>query len=51
MARKIAATVSALGLDRFEMKYSSGPVPHGQLMRSVELYGTRVIPLVRDMLS
>lgn len=51
VARKIAATVSALGLDRFEMKYSSGPVPHGQLMRSVELYGTRVIPLVRDMLS
>lgn len=51
VARKIAATVKALDLDRFEMKYSSGPVPHALLMRSVELYGTRVVPLVRDMLS
>ncbi|MCV2864063.1 LLM class flavin-dependent oxidoreductase [Defluviimonas sp. WL0075] len=51
VARKIAATVKALDLNRFEMKYSSGPVPHALLMRSVELYGTRVVPLVRDMLS
>lgn len=51
VARKIVATVRALGLDRFEMKYSSGPIPHDLLMKSVELYGTRVIPLVRDMLG
>ncbi len=51
VARKIASTVRALGLSRFEMKYSSGPMPHDRLMRSVELYGTRVIPLVRDMLA
>lgn len=51
VARKIAATVKALGLARFEMKYSSGPMPHDRLMRSVELYGSRVIPLVRDMLA
>ena len=51
VARKIATTVKALGLSRFEMKYSSGPMPHDKLMRSVELYGTRVIPLVRDMLA
>jgi probable LLM family oxidoreductase len=51
VARKIAGTVRALGLSRFEMKYSSGPMPHGTLMRSIELYGSRVIPLVRDMLA
>ncbi len=51
VARKIAGTVKALGLSRFELKYSSGPMPHDRLMRSVELYGTRVIPLVRDMLA
>lgn len=51
VAHKIAATVKALGLARFEMKYASGPMPHEMLMRSVELYGSRVIPLVRDMLA
>lgn len=51
VAKKIAATVTALGIDRFDLKYSGGPIPHAQLMRCVELYGTRVIPLVRDMLA
>lgn len=51
VARKIAATVKTLGLSRFEMKYSSGPLPHEKLMRSIELYGTRVMPLVRDILA
>ena len=51
VARKIAQTVKALGVSRFDMKYSSGPLPHEKLMRSVELYGTKVIPMVRDMLA
>ncbi|MCB2115287.1 MAG: LLM class flavin-dependent oxidoreductase [Rhodobacteraceae bacterium] len=51
VARKIAGTVKALGIQRFEMKYSSGPMPHDRLMRSVELYGTKVIPMVRDLLA
>lgn len=51
VARKIAATVQALGLSRFEMKYSQGTLPHDRLMRSIELYGTRVIPMVREMLA
>lgn len=50
VARKIAATVKALGLSRFQLKYSAGPLPHAKLMRSIELYATRVVPLVRDML-
>jgi len=51
VARKIMATVQALGLSRFQLKYSAGPLPHGNLMRSIELYATKVIPLVRDMLA
>ena len=51
VARKIAATVRQLGLARFEMKYSSGTLAHEKLMRSIELYGSRVAPLVRDMLA
>jgi len=51
VARKIAATVKALGVDRFDLKYSAGPLPHAKLMHCIELYGRKVIPLVRDMLS
>lgn len=51
VARRIAETVRTLGLQRFEMKYSSGAMPHSQLMRSLELYGTQVIPLVRELLA
>jgi probable LLM family oxidoreductase len=51
VARKIAATVKALGISRFQLKYSAGPLPHERLMRSIELYATRVAPMVRDMLA
>jgi alkanesulfonate monooxygenase SsuD/methylene tetrahydromethanopterin reductase-like flavin-dependent oxidoreductase (luciferase family) len=51
VARKIAATATALGVSRFDMKYSAGRLSHEKLMRSIELYGSRVIPLVREMLG
>ncbi|SHI73608.1 probable oxidoreductase, LLM family [Roseomonas rosea] len=51
VARKIAGTVKALGLSRFEMKYSAGSLPHEKMMRSIELYGSKVMPLVRDLLG
>jgi probable LLM family oxidoreductase len=51
VARKIAASVQTLGIARFQLKYSAGPLPHEKLMRSIELYGRRVVPLVRDMLA
>ena len=50
VARRIAATVEALGVARFQLKYSAGPLPHEKLMKSIELYGTKVVPLVREML-
>ena len=51
VARKIAATLKTLGATRFDLKYAVGTLAHDKLMRSVELYGTRVAPLVRDMLA
>ena len=51
VARKIAATVRDLGLARFDMKYATGPIPHGQLITCLELYGAKVMPMVRDMLA
>jgi probable LLM family oxidoreductase len=51
VARKIAATVKALGIARFDLKYSAGALAHEKLMRSIELYGSKVIPLVRDMVG
>jgi probable LLM family oxidoreductase len=51
VAGKIAATAKALGISRFDMKYSAGSLGHEKLMRSVELYGSKVIALVRDRLA
>ncbi|MBS43232.1 MAG: LLM class flavin-dependent oxidoreductase [Nocardioides sp.] len=51
VARKIATTVRTLGLSRFDLKYSNGPQPHAELMRCIELYGTRVAPRVRELLA
>jgi alkanesulfonate monooxygenase SsuD/methylene tetrahydromethanopterin reductase-like flavin-dependent oxidoreductase (luciferase family) len=51
VARKIARTVSTLGIQRFEFKYSAGTLPHERMMRSIELYGTKVIPMVKELLA
>ncbi|SBS75032.1 LLM class flavin-dependent oxidoreductase [uncultured Microbacterium sp.] len=51
VARKIADTVRTLGADRFDMKFSTGTLGHERMMRSIELYGTQVAPLVQDMLA
>lgn len=51
VAQKIAETVRTLGLDRFDLKYASGPTPHEDLLNSVDLYGRKVLPRVRDLLA
>jgi probable LLM family oxidoreductase len=51
VARKIAATVSALGASRFDLKYSAGTLGHEIMLRSIELYGREVIPRVRQELG
>jgi hypothetical protein len=51
VARKIVATVKVLGVSRFDMKYSAGTLSHDKIMRCIDLYGTKVIPLAREMLA
>jgi len=47
VAAKIVRTVKALGVSRFNLKYSNGTLPHESLLTSVELFGTEVAPRVR----
>jgi probable LLM family oxidoreductase len=51
VARKIARTVRTLGVGRFDLVYTSGSQPMSARLRAVELYGTKVIPMVRDILA
>jgi len=51
VAAKIVRTVQGLGLSRFDLKYSNGTLPHSSLMQSIELFGTKVAPLVRQALA
>jgi len=51
VARRIAATAKMLGASRFDLKYSAGMLPHAKLMQCITLYGSKVIPLVREMLA
>ena len=48
VANKIIATVKALGLSRFDVKYSHGTLPHDVMTTSLELMGTVVAPRVRE---
>jgi probable LLM family oxidoreductase len=50
VAQKIANTVRTLGVNRFDLKYSNGTMPHEKLMDAIRLYGTEVIPRVRELL-
>jgi len=51
VARKIARTVSVLDVQRFDLKYSAGTLPHEALLTTIRLYGTEVIPRVRELLE
>jgi probable LLM family oxidoreductase len=51
VATRIADAVRTLGVGRFDMIYSTGTVPASARMRAVELYGSRVIPRVRELLA
>jgi len=51
VAQRIARTVRGLGIQRFDLKYTSGTIPHEHLMTAIELYGRVVIPRVRELLA
>lgn len=51
VAQKIADTVKTLQLQRFDLKYATGPMPHAMLLRGIELYAKEVVPRVRKLLG
>ena len=51
VAAKLVTTFTALGNDRFDLKYSNGTMEHAKLMTSIRLYGEKVVPAVRDALG
>ena len=51
VSQKIAYAVRAVGASRFDLKYANGPMPHSKLMHGLELYATKVIPRVRELLA
>jgi probable LLM family oxidoreductase len=51
VANRIAASMQALSLSRFDLLYAVGRVPHQQRLATIELYGREVIPRVRELLG
>lgn len=51
VARKIANALEVVGASRFDLKYANGPMPHRLLRRSIELYATQVVPMVKDIMT
>ena len=50
VAKKIVHAIKSVGAQRFDLKYANGPQNHAELLKCIELYGTKVIPLVKEML-
>ena len=51
VAHKIARSMTGLGVTRFDLKYSLGTLGHENLMECIRLYGTEVVPLVRELVA
>jgi alkanesulfonate monooxygenase SsuD/methylene tetrahydromethanopterin reductase-like flavin-dependent oxidoreductase (luciferase family) len=51
VAEKILAQQEIFGHDRFMAQMSLGDLPHDRAMRSIELFGGEVAPIVRRELS
>lgn len=51
VAKKMAYAIKSVGANRFDLKYATGPMPHSKLMRSIELLGTKVVPMVKEILA
>ena len=48
---KILFEHELFGMTRFMIQFSVGTLPHAVIMRSIELYGTKVAPAVRKAIS
>ena len=48
VAEKILWEHEIFGHDRTLLQFSVGPLPHADVMHSIELFGTKVAPIVRE---
>ena len=48
VAKKVIHMRDVIGLDRFMLHVSVGTLPHDQVLRSIELFGTKVAEIVRN---
>jgi len=51
VARKMANAVRTLGVGRFDLIYTAGAQSASARTRAVELFGTKVAPMVRDLVE
>lgn len=51
VVQKIAKAMRTLDVQQFDMVYGGGPQPATARLKTVELYGAKVIPRVRELLS
>ena len=51
MAKKVEANLKVLGATRFDLKYGGPGLNHRTLMTNIQLYGTQVVPRVRELLG
>jgi alkanesulfonate monooxygenase SsuD/methylene tetrahydromethanopterin reductase-like flavin-dependent oxidoreductase (luciferase family) len=51
VADKIVALQGLFGLDRFMLQSSVGVMPHEHILRSIELFATKVVPRVNERLA
>lgn len=51
VAQKMAKTIKTLGVNRFDLVYGGGPMPASARLHMIELYGTKVIPRIKELLD
>lgn len=51
VAQRIARTIDLLNLGRFDLVYGAGNQTAAQRERMIELYATKVIPRVKEILK
>ena len=51
VTKKLAKTIKTLGITRFHLKYSAGALGHERVSKCIELFGTKVVPRVRELLA
>jgi hypothetical protein len=51
VAQKIARMMPQVGVERFDLVYGTGGQLQKDRFKTIELYGTKVIPRVKELLA